>query len=280
MTIEAKVIEDSISDDDVRLTTFQVRCHWFIWPEVLTHRKLSRNARSTRAVPTKVLLEEVRSDPAMPVEWGRNQPGMQAREMLSLEEQWAGESEWREAAREAARRSERLHTLGAHKQIANRILMPFMWMHAVISATDWENFFALRDHEDAAPEIRELARAMRRAMEMSTPRPVPLGDWHLPYVTPEERRNRRMDELRAISAARCARVSYRPFDADQPDVAKDLATFEKLVRARPIHASPMEHQAVPDHRVPDHDWSEGPPWWRNYRGWVQSRALIERDLGL
>src|SRR6267154_4788885 len=78
--ISAEVICDSISDHGKRLTTFKNRNPKFIHGEFMTHRVISRNASSSRAVPTKKLLEEVRSDSlrAGPVFWGANQKGMQA----------------------------------------------------------------------------------------------------------------------------------------------------------------------------------------------------------
>ncbi len=69
--IEAKIIEDSINQFGKRITTLQVKFHRFILPEFNTHRVFSRNFSSSRAIPTKKLLEQVANDPAMPVHWGK-----------------------------------------------------------------------------------------------------------------------------------------------------------------------------------------------------------------
>ena len=80
--INAKIVADSMSPEGVRLTTLQLRYPRFILAEFNTHRVFSRNSSSSRAIPVKKMLEQVQTDPAMPVWWGKNQPGMQAREEL------------------------------------------------------------------------------------------------------------------------------------------------------------------------------------------------------
>lgn len=274
MTIEAKVIEDSVSPHDIRLTTLQLRFHRFILPEFNTHRVFSRNASSSRAIPVAKMIEQVRNDPAMPIHWGLNQPGMQAK---SEQADWATcVSNWRFAANVAADRAEALNALGLHKQIVNRVLEPFLHISVVVSATEWENFFELRDHPDAQPEIRELAIQMKRAIQASDPayrsyNENVVKNWHLPYVTAEEREAPGVNPwfLAEISAARCARVSYLTHDGHRPNVEKDRELFERLVGSRPLHASPTEHQGFP---LPDDAWC------KNFRGWFQFRQAVEDDM--
>lgn len=57
--ISAKIIADS-EFDGVRLVTFEVEFHRFILPEINTHRVFSRNYQSSRAVPVKSLIEQVK----------------------------------------------------------------------------------------------------------------------------------------------------------------------------------------------------------------------------
>ena len=80
--IKAKVICDSISPSGVRLTTLELQYHRFVHSEMMTHRMLSRNASSSRAIPVEKMLKQVAENPAMPIHWGKNQAGMQAREEL------------------------------------------------------------------------------------------------------------------------------------------------------------------------------------------------------
>ena len=59
--------------------------------------------------------------------------------------------------------------LNVHKQVANRLLEPFMWHTVIVTATEWDNFFNLRCHPDAQPEIRLVAESMRAAVRPPSP---------------------------------------------------------------------------------------------------------------
>lgn len=277
MKTEVRVIADSVSTDGHRLTTLQVCCPRFILAEVNTHRVLSRNWRSSRAVPVAKLIEEVRKTPFIPSQFTRNQAGMQGGEALSGRDlEWA-ERAWRDAAAAAANHAEMLAQAGVHKQYANRGLEPYLYVHGVISATEWDNFFALRCHKDAQPEFQELACLIRDALCQSVSvmrAPVDAHDhpseyhlgWHLPYINRIERNAYPLETLQRMSAARCAWVSYRPFDeSDASDETKVERTFAKLV-GEPMHASPMEHVATPGNTHP-----------ANFRGWCQWRHFLEED---
>lgn len=272
--IEAKVICDSISENGKRITTLQVKFHRFILPEFNTHRVFSRNFSSSRAIPTSKLLEQVRNDPAMPVHWGKNKPGMQASEELNSMVKEGAKVQWEIAAESAAFYANSLAELGVHKQIVNRIIEPFLWVNGVVTSTEWDNFFALRAHPDAQPEIQALAHSMKQAMDNSVPTVVSFGEWHLPYVLEEEKalywgRNDNFI-LQKISAARCCRVSYNKHDGTCPSIEDDIALYNRLASQVPIHASPMEHQAYPfwyDHG--------GSALGGNLVGWAQFRKIIE-----
>ncbi|MDN2675111.1 FAD-dependent thymidylate synthase [Janthinobacterium sp. SUN026] len=274
--IEVKIIEDSCAPSGARLTTFQLAYPRFIHAELMTHRVFSRNASSSRAIPVRKLIDQVKINPACPLHWGKNQPGMQASSEVDVETQKHAKEIWLAAAASAIEQAEKMNTLGLHKQLVNRLLEPFLYISVIVSATEWENFFLLRNHADAQPEIFELAKAMKLAMERSDPRTitepktVPLG-WHLPYVTMEERRLILDPLLLAkISAARCARVSYLTHDGIVPEMDKDLQLFSRLVGSQPLHASPVEHQAFPL-ATPDE-------WNKNFRGWYQFRTMVEQEF--
>lgn len=276
MKTEAKVIADSISPDGARLTTLQVCFPRFILAEVNTHRVLSRNYRSSRAVPVAKLIDEVRSSPFMPSQFTRNKAGMQGGEALSGLDLFKAESAWRRAADDAANHAEALAAAGVHKQYANRGLEPYLYVHGVISATEWDNFFALRCHPDAQPEFQELAHLIRASIVTSTPverpffnhadHPEQYDCWHLPYIYDHERGNFGLEYLKKMSAARCAWVSYQPFDeSDEANHHKVNRTFDKLM-STPMHASPMEHVAEPGNTHPS-----------NFQGWCQWRHYLEED---
>lgn len=290
--ISAKIIADSVSESGKRITTLQLCYPRIVHSEVMTHRVFSRNASSSRAIPVAKMIEQVRNDPAMPVRWGKNQPGMQAHEDLTGEDALRAKARWMLAAESAANHAEVMMEIGLHKQVVNRILEPFQWMHVVLTATEFDNWDELRDHADADPTIHELARQIKIARAGSQPTPLSPGEWHLPYVTEAELsdalwRHSSVEEawalMRKVSAARCCRVSYLKHDGHASTIEEDLALCDRLAGARPIHASPFEHQATPDKLV-ECPFVEGLLEWSsphlhgNLVGWVQYRKLIEQSF--
>ena len=291
--IDAKVICDSVSESGVRLTTIQARIHRFILPEITRHRMFSFSVRSSRAVPTSKLVDEVFNDPALPVYWGKNKRGMSADEEIEQIEGHAGiKTWWIEVAKKAAEEAHQMQvTLGLHKQIVNRVIEPYQWCDLIVSGTEWDNFFNLRLAADAQPEIQEVARKMKEVMDKSTPEVLRPGQWHLPYVSLYDEDGNHSDPTVAIkcSAARCARVSYGNHDGSEPDVEKDLKLYDFLVSSG--HLSPLEHQATPmlnyiSDRVNDTSpttWEPGVShvdgnyslWSGTLREWIQYRKLTD-----
>jgi thymidylate synthase ThyX len=294
MGVSAKVIAHSVSLADIRLVTVQCRYPKFIHGEVMTHRVFSRNASSSRAIPVERLIQDVLDDPAMPIHWGKNQKGMQARaEHDAPVDCGTREAAWLKARANAVEMALAFSNAGYHKQIVNRLLEPFYHINTLISATEWNNFFALRDHEDAQPEIRELAAQIKQAMAESEPTLLQPGEWHLPYVTEDEwrRGGLSLDQAKMVSVARCARVSYMTQEGKKPSIEQDLALYDRLVGSAPLHASPAEHQATPDRfdgnlkaddDRPDAEGSNGT--WRfpsqhgNFRGWRQYRKFLPNEV--
>ena len=264
--ITAKVVAKSVYDGGPELTTLELRYHRFIHSEFMTHRMFSRNASSNRAIPTRKLVAQVREDPAIPIKWGRNQRGMQAREDLDVGAADGARNVWVAAARAAADRAESMAGLQVHKQIVNRVLEPFQFITVVVTATEWDNFFKLRLHEDAQPEIYELARVMQEAMDSAEPEVlVSEGDWHLPYVDLESFAGRQ-HEAPLCSVARLARVSYLNHDSTEPNVDVDVALHNRLLKDG--HMSPFEHVAVPVSARGNHRF------YRNLRGWIPYRVFV------
>jgi hypothetical protein len=269
-----KIVEASVAEETgIPIYTFHVRYWRAIHAEIMTHRAFSRNARSSRAVPSLTLLSESIFTP----QFGMNKPGMQS-ELLAppeLQERWA--QEWQDLATICREYVERWQADGMHKQWANRPLEWFGWIDVLITSTYWDNFFDLRISEYAQPEFDMLARAMQSEMSRCNPVPLKHGEWHLPYITREEREHHTTDTLQKLSVARCARLSYKPFDGSNSYEA-ELARYEKLVVAQPVHASPAEHQATPDkllwNNVHDHRYWEHPELHGNLAGWQQYRKML------
>tara|TARA_R110000851_G_scaffold187318_1_gene337105 strand:- start:14621 stop:15586 length:966 start_codon:yes stop_codon:yes gene_type:complete len=307
--IVARVVADSISEQGKRITTFEIEYPRFVHSEFMTHRMFSRNAASSRAIPVSKMIEQVRSNPAMPIHWGAEQKGMQAGEEVANTER--ATTRWKVSAEDAAYLADSLNRYGLHKQIVNRILEPFQIMKTVVTATEWNNFFALRDHKDAQSEIRELARVMLLAMNESECDLLPHNEWHVPYVGSSQDvetgefyayciydKNGHvvlLDEEQAlkVSASCCAQVSYRVLDQG---LEKALAIYDQLVNGKPVHASPFEHQAKPidlsdNHDFPSNGWchdnledgvthqdKQGNLWSGNLQGWIQNRQLIKDNV--
>lgn len=275
-TISATIVLDSYSNQyDTRLTTIHLRYPRFIHSELMTHRVLSRNARSSRAVPVKKMIEEIRNDPVIPLYWHKNIPGMQGHEDCDEKIQiWkptehygfiprlmTREEAWLFARDRTLEVAEAFDKAGYHKQVVNRLLEPFMHIDTLVSSTNWGNFFFLRDHKDAEPHFKDLAVAVKEAMGKSEPRIFhDYRTWHLPYITQEEKEIYDLETLKKISSARCARISYVPFDGNG-SVEKELERYSKLASI-PLHASPMEHVAHPTHDK---------RYWGNFEYWGQFR---------
>lgn len=286
--ITANVVQDSYSNG-VRITTLELEYPRFIHAELLTHRQFSRNSASSRAVPVRTMIDMVLANPAQPVWWGKHQSGMQARE--EIDDTSVAKTYWNAARYSAVDYAETLKDLNLHKQIINRITEPFQMIRVVVTATEFANFFELRDHEDAQPEIRTLAHAMGIAMQASKPMHLQAGDWHVPYVTRRQDESGQVfygDEIvldrasaKLISASCCAQVSYRLSDRS---LEKAQRIAKSLLQARPWHASPFEHQATPMRSGSFLDIEKGVThmdtlntlWSANFRKWIQHRQLLEQ----
>ena len=182
----AEIVADSLSPDDVRLTTMYLRFPRFVLAELNTHRVFSRNAASSRAISIQTRINEVRANPVIPYEWGAASRSMAASYTISPSLASDARAAWlsaRDAAIDAATAMQRL---GVHKQVVNRLLEPFAWVDVILSGTDWASFFTLRCASDAQPEIRYLACLMREAYDASPPRICRYGTWHIPLLSEEE----------------------------------------------------------------------------------------------
>lgn len=261
--ISAEVVADSVADHGIRITTVAITFPKWLQAELNTHRMISKNAASSRAIPTAKVIEQVARDPFVPKVFTKNQKGMTANEPLPPEMQELARKAWLIAAEAAATQAAGLVAMGVAKQYASRLLEPFMWTRALLTSTEWKNFFALRIHESAQPEMRELAEKIRDALDSSIPVDRSLGSnnlpWHLPFIDHEtlgeivdyaKERDGVVPDIQGVigmalkrSVARCARVSYNNFEGKRSTVQQDVDLFTKLVGERPMHASPAEHQA-------------------------------------
>jgi thymidylate synthase ThyX len=280
VSYSAKVLADSIACD-VRLTTLEVTMPRFILAEFNTHRMFSRNSASSRAIPVEKRIAQIRDNPFVPEAFAANKRGMQAGEALGAEDQQRAEYQWMQACDWAVLAAERLAQIGVHKQWANRLLEPFAWHTVIVTATEWDNFFALRISEHAQPEIRTVAELMRAAMEASTPVSKDHGEWHLPLVYAEDdsafsdldaEAHPRIDIVK-VSVARCARVSYLTHDGKR-DVDADLRLHDQLLSNG--HMSPFEHAAKVGTNTDDEFVGNFRKPWLQYRKMLPGEAVYTR----
>ncbi len=294
MTVTAKVIADSVSEFSPRLLTLELEYPRFIHAEVMTHRTFSRNASSSRAIPTRRMHRNIRENPALPESFRMNEPGMQGFTVAS-DEVTAKALYWIDRHREfSIFVAEQLDALGLHKQIVNRYTEPHQHIRVVLTSCQWDNFDWLRQHHMAEPTMCVLAEAIYAARQNSTPKVLKPGEWHLSYITDsdydsaEQMQNRfaldTLEILRRMSAARCARVSYNNFDGKPTSIEADLALFDKLITRQaaadqfdPLHASPVEHQATPDRYLERAMKWDRPDLHGNLPGWVQFRKTISGE---
>ena len=293
--ITATIIQDSISLAGDRVTTFELIYPRFIHSELMTHRQFSRNAASSRAIPVERMLQVIDEQHAAPIHWGKNQTGMQANEELQQPNKIRVQSLWQEAAHYAVQMAKQMHLQGAHKQIVNRITEPYQMMKTVVTSTHWANWYWLRNHDDAQPEIHELARVMYELHEVSKPMLLDANEWHVPYIRRDKTLNAiayfagdemvTLEDAKKVSASCCAQVSYRRLDES---LEKAKMVFSRLIDSKPMHASPVEHQCTPVmYRHVDiydmetwpagvtHLYANGSLGSGNFLGWIQYRQLLE-----
>jgi thymidylate synthase ThyX len=282
-----------------RLITFEITFPRIIHTELNTHRMLSRNTASSRAIPFSKMVKKIFDDPFIPDRFPINGKGMQPQQYYEggTYEYRIAKRVWLKARDEVVKQANKLVGLdeaylerglgddfvpdvpvyiNVHKQIANRLLEPFMWQTAIVTATEWDNFFKLRCDENAQHEIRTIADLMYKAYHYYietdsnglesrnylNPQLLKSGQWHCPLVYPEDSqlvcaylfnngidgdnkgvwRNTYDEICKKISVARCARVSYLTHDGVR-SIDKDLELFERLRTSG--HWSPFEHVATP-----------------------------------
>ncbi len=290
MPNEVKILKASDSPSGIKLYTFELKYWRAIHPEMCRHRSMSRTVESSRAKPIQKNIEEVKNNPFIPMHFTKNCTGMQAREEIT-DPQKIEELQYlikMMASMSASFVEEIAKEYDLHKQVLNRYLEPYLYTKEVVTCTNvaLDSFFKLRIADDAEPHIRDLAIKMYKAVEESKPKFRSYGEWHMPYITKEDtelveeyiRKNQMKNEpsivldlLKKVSAARCARCSYKAFDGTT-DITKDLHLFSKLYNGG--HYSPMEHVCSPDEVNTKGSWLNL-KLHGNHVGWNQFRKELE-----
>lgn len=252
-TINVEVVADSIHEG-VRIVTLELTYPRILLAEANTHRMLSRNTASSRAIPVKVRCDAVDLDPFVPRAFGKNKRGMQSTELLEDDANQKATGLWLYAKAQAVWTARALAEIEVHKQYANRLTETFAHIKQLVTATDLDNFLNLRDHVDAQPEFAELASKIRVALENSSPCQLYTGEWHLPYVKASDYDaalelfspntwnldSRVWDLLVKVSVSRCAAISYEKHDLVK-SFDEEVEKHNKFLESG--HMSPLEHQA-------------------------------------
>lgn len=310
-----KILLDSVSPANSRLTTWELTYPRIVHAELMTHRVFSRCSASSRAIPIAKMLKMIKDSPMMPKWWGKNQSGMQAEIELTGDDLEDAQSLWLDARDNAIASVERLMNLGIdhdgnvvglHKQIANRITEPWMFITVIVSATSFANWFKLRHSKFAQPEIAWLAAEMHKQMKTSVPTILHAGEWHMPLLydrdelfkegftpTGEKKIDGTVRDLRAVSAGRVARVSYLNHNGVRAPMEDQALCFDRLVPNG--HWSPLEHVAQSMSADEWNDWARevtGTGWSQyrriglinpmnagNFVGWLQYRKTFAGESG-
>jgi hypothetical protein len=279
------------------LSTLLLRYPRFIHAELMTHRVLSRNAASSRAIPVKKMIDDILADTAMPIHWGAAQKGMQADVecdapiiipskfgLVKKGFQYTREEAWKAARDRVIDMARGFEEAGYHKQVVNRLLEPFLHITVLVSSTEWRNFLELRNHPDAEPHIQILAREIQKCLvDESMVQELQPGQWHLPFMAGCDGvyNGAEIDTDTAIklSVAMCASTSYKTTDGFDMTLERAEAIYAKLVNSKPVHASPLEHVAQADSSVLN-PFNESQRVWlnesqhRNFVGFRQLRAKV------
>lgn len=275
----AEVIAYSQAPSGAELITFKICTHRYILAEINTHKNLSRNYQSSRAVPLRRQRRMVMNECAKPVAWGSNQRGMQAGDELTGWRLKVAKALWKSASLSAIAHHWGLEKIGLHKQWTNRVIEPYMYTVGIITVNVdilLDNIFALRLHKDAQPEFQHLCQKMREALNNSGPNDLSIGEWHIPYREEIEHYLIPHDLLTLsntikMSVAMIAQVSYRRkgMTLEQANRIVALLGIDNPNHAGPIHYSPAEHVAMASRM----GTRSG-----NLVGFTQYRKLIEKGM--
>ena len=290
--INAIVVADSINQQGDRLTSLLITFPRILLSEVNTHRMLSKNTSSSRAIPFHKMVESVKNDPFIPIAWQKHHKGMQGNEYfknpVNLIEDWI------KARDSAIFISKDLHDgSGVTKQLCNRLLEPFMWTTMLITGSKegWENFFNLRcpqykihqgtykskkealqhglsngelknwsdldwlqnNEGHAEIHIMTLSEAIYDSIQESNPKVLQEGDWHIPMISDLESLKLSTDDQIKLSVGRAANTSYTVVgDGKELTLEQAIKIHNKCKELN--HSSVFEHcaRAMSDEEYVNH----------------------------
>jgi hypothetical protein len=273
--LNCKIVADSINLENCRLTTILFkRFPYCLIQEPATHRlnvssaispfflDQSRNSASTRAIPLKKLIEQVRNDPFVPT-FQLNKRGMSGSEITNGDFLERQKLDWLDAMHLAIKQVEMYEERGIHKSKPSKLLIPWLRIPILISSTNWDGFFKLRCADDVDVDLLYQTQDAKRMYDKSQPRLLKLGEWHIPLEAKSDNPNHSHLHILKASAANVARLSYMNHE-NKIDFEGNLNLAESLIENG--HMSPFEHIACNE---------ETDQRYRNFGGFSQLRMYVE-----
>lgn len=274
MAYAAQIIEHTRTEAGAELITVASSHPLMIHADSMTYRAQSRNGSSGRAIPVDRMVEFVKKNPVIPVYWGKERGGMAATEEISPELQAECLAIIERNRENSIRDVQELKARGLHKQLANRYIAPHAEINMLWTSNlqTWINVFAQRitgyGNWEAQPEYVWECVKIARMIRKSVPRIINVGDWHIPFVSEDERAMFSPELYLRLSVARCCRISLKTFKDKVATIQEDLATYAKLLVQD--HWSPFEHQGQAL------AFKEDPSG--NFRGYRQLRQMLPKSV--
>ena len=305
--MSVKILADSlnVATGDRKVSFLLERFPYTLIQEPATHRLLrwsgncvtgdlnpfgeftSRSSASSRAIPIQKIINRILEDPFIPT-WTAHKKGMQGDfDSLDSGQIQIAQDCWRKSMYNAIEQATRLDETGIHKQHANDLLKPFMYIPILVSGTQWDNFFNLRcDKNTVRPEFYDQAIEMREAYNNSKPKELRPGEWHMVFCDdlydPQPYKSLiPMTDALKVGTARSARLSYASHDGEI-SLERDFKLHDDLLKF--FHMNPFEHSSVAlESKNPNYP-EYGTMYkgfevnTRNLRGFYSYRAHIEDNI--
>ena len=231
--ISAEIVAHSINIHGDEIISVLATFPRIILAEVNTHRMLSKNTSSSRAIPFAKMVDTIQNDPFIPIAWQKHHSGMQGNEYFGSElfethkpSNWrqpidAEEdetyvevltAEWLLYRDNVVEDAIRFNSLGVTKQLCNRLLEPFMWTTMLITGpkSGWDNFFNLRcPSYEVVPNAEDPFMSFRSKQEIIEISDGQFDDWtELDWL----KVNKGQAEIHIMALAECIWDAYNESD--------------------------------------------------------------------
>lgn len=216
------------------LITIVLEVPYYVWVEFLTHRRISKNATSNRAMKME---RNVDMGYYIPDVFYTQGEGM-ASSRIPVENQAKALETWKMVWGYAVASFNGLTQLGVSREQASRVLPAFKMMKGIATGTEdaWTKFLELRDNPLADVAMQDFASKVKTAILNAEWR---IDYRHIPYLSGVQNSAfYPFDKLALECAARIARVSY-----DKAGSGKsDYELGKRLLQNK--HMSCFDHIAI------------------------------------